>query len=251
MGFNNDGADVVARRLARWRSHGRLRHLVVGVNIGKSKLAPPEGAAADYRYSALQLAAHADYMVVNVSSPNTPGLRDLQAIPELRQIIRGVSEGLAEAGRSELPLLVKIAPDLADDQIEAVADLALERGLAGLIATNTTVSRSGLVTPGKELEAAGAGGLSGRPLNKRSLAVLEILSGRLDGRAAVVSVGGVSGANDIRQRLDAGAAIVQAYTGFVYGGPLWPKRVNHQLTRLQQASAAAQQTVNSHRDAST
>ncbi len=224
MGFNNAGAQVAAARLARDRDPG----VVVGVNIGKTKVS--EDAAADYRASAQALAPHADYLVINVSSPNTPGLRDLQAVAQLEPLIAATREGVTAAGRS-VPLLVKIAPDLADEDVDAVADLALRTGLDGIVATNTTISRDGLRSSVEAVAAAGAGGLSGAPLADRSLAVLRRLRERLGDELVIVSVGGVEDAGDVAQRLAAGATLVQAYTAFVYGGPLWPSRVQRGLAR--------------------
>jgi dihydroorotate dehydrogenase len=224
MGFNNAGAQAAAARLARARDPG----VVVGVNIGKTKLA--DDAAADYRASARALAPHADYLVINVSSPNTPGLRDLQAVAQLEPLIVAVRDGFAEAERT-VPLLVKIAPDLADEDVDAVADLALRTGLDGIVATNTTISREGLRSDAGAVAAAGAGGLSGAPLAGRSLAVLRRLRERLGPDMAIVSVGGVQSAGDVAERLAAGATLVQAYTAFIYGGPLWPWRVQRGLAR--------------------
>ena len=231
MGFNNEGAEAVAARLAA-RARRRHSDVVVGVNIGKTKLVDEAGAIADYEASTKALAPYADYLVVNVSSPNTPGLRDLQAVDRLRPLLRAVrvqSDAVTPGRR--VPLLVKIAPDLADDDVVAVADLAVELGLDGVVATNTTVSREGLTTPPAEVEAAGPGGLSGAPLRARSLAVLRLLSERAGGRLTLISVGGIETADDIRERLDAGASLVQAYTAFVYAGPAWPARVQAELSR--------------------
>jgi dihydroorotate dehydrogenase len=222
MGFNNAGAQVAAARLARERDPG----VVVGVNIGKTKVA--QDAAADYRASAAALAPYADYLVINVSSPNTPGLRDLQAVEQLEPLIAAVREGM---GQGPVPLLVKIAPDLADADVDAVADLALRTGLDGLIATNTTIARDGLRTPAEAVAAAGAGGLSGAPLAARSLAVLRRLRERVGADFTIISVGGVENAGDAWARLAAGATLVQAYTAFVYGGPSWPRRVQRGLAR--------------------
>jgi dihydroorotate dehydrogenase len=220
MGFNNGGAAAAAARLARRRDPG----VVVGINIGKTKAATD--AAADYRASAAALAPLADYLVINVSSPNTPGLRDLQAVEQLEPIVAAVREGM---GESTVPLLVKIAPDLADADVDAVADLALRIGLDGLIATNTTISRDGLATPPGDVAALGAGGLSGAPLADRSLAVLRRLRDRVGEDFTIISVGGVENASDAWARLAAGATLVQAYTAFIYGGPLWPRRVSRGL----------------------
>jgi dihydroorotate dehydrogenase len=225
MGFNNAGAEAAAARL----SAPRDRDTVVGVNIGRTKAA--EDAPADYRASAARLAPLADYLVINVSSPNTPGLRDLQAVDELGALIATVRDAMRGAGRA-VPLLVKIAPDLADADIDAIADLAVRSGLDGLVATNTTISRAGLRTDAAAVAAAGAGGLSGAPLADRSLAVLRRLRERVGPDLVLVSVGGVETPEDAWARLQAGATPVQAYTAFVYGGPLWPARMQRGLARL-------------------
>jgi len=233
MGFNNDGAAVVARRL---EARLRRRHLpvVVGVNIGRTKAVPEDRAVDDYRTSARLLAPWADYLVVNVSSPNTPGLRDLQAVERLRPLLLAVREEADAArrtasGERPLPLLVKIAPDLDDADVLAVADLVLELGLDGIVATNTTVARAGLRTPADQVEAAGPGGLSGAPLAARSLEVLRLLRDRVGPDLTIVSVGGIWSAEDARERLEAGATLLQAYTAFVYEGAAWPARVRREL----------------------
>ena len=227
MGFNNAGAAAAAARLARARGGP-----VVGVNIGKTRAVPDADAAADYAASARAVAAVAGYVVVNVSSPNTPGLRDLQAADRLRPVLVAVRSALDAAvpGR-RVPLLVKIAPDLADADVDAVADLALELGLDGIIATNTPVSRDGLASPAAEVAAAGAGGLSGPPLRARSLAVLRRLHARAGDRLVLIAAGGIETPDDAWERLQAGATLVQAYTAFVYGGPLWPRRMHAGLAR--------------------
>ncbi|WP_214327739.1 quinone-dependent dihydroorotate dehydrogenase [Nonomuraea sediminis] len=215
MGFNNYGAAAAARRLRRTRG----LPVVVGVNIGKTKVVPESEAAADYVTSAKILAPLADYLVVNVSSPNTPGLRNLQAVELLRPLLKSVKD-VADATPRRTPLLVKIAPDLADEDVDAVADLAIELGLDGIIATNTTIRHGGQ-----------AGGLSGRPLKARSLEVLRRLRARVGDRLTLVSVGGVEDVDDVWERLLAGATLVQGYTGWVYGGPLWASRIHRQLSR--------------------
>jgi dihydroorotate dehydrogenase len=232
MGFNNAGAAAAAARLRR-RSGG----VIVGVNIGKTKVVPEDEAAADYAASARAVAGVADYVVVNVSSPNTPGLRDLQAAGRLRPVLVAVREALDAAvpGR-RVPLLVKIAPDLADTDVDAVADLALELGLDGIIATNTTISRAGLASPPAEVTAAGAGGLSGPPLRDRALAVLVRLRARTGDRLVLIAAGGIETPDDAWARLRAGATLVQAYTGFIYGGPLWPRRMHAGLARRARRS---------------
>jgi len=227
MGFNNAGAAAAAAQLGRARGGP-----VVGVNIGKTRAVPDADAAADYAASARAVAAVADYVVVNVSSPNTPGLRDLQAEDRLRPVLVAVRAALdaASPGR-RVPLLVKIAPDLADADVDAVADLALELGLDGIIATNTTTSRDGLASPAAEVAAAGAGGLSGPPLRARSLAVLRRLHARAGDRLVLIAAGGIETPDDAWERLRAGATLVQAYTAFVYGGPLWPRQMHAGLAR--------------------
>jgi dihydroorotate dehydrogenase len=232
MGFNNGGAAAAARRLSAPRDPGT----VVGVNIGKTKVA--DDAAADYRASAFALAPLADYLVINVSSPNTPGLRDLQAVDQLRELIDAVRAAMGEAG-VRVPLLVKIAPDLADEDVDAIADLALATGLDGLVATNTTIARDGLRSGPDAVAAAGVGGLSGAPLADRSLAVLRRLRARVGDDLVLVSVGGVGTPEDAWARLQAGATLVQAYTGFVYGGPLWPRRMHRGLSRLARGSGSS------------
>jgi dihydroorotate dehydrogenase len=239
MGFNNAGAAAAAAALgrSRGRSPGRPAGPVVGVNIGKTRAVPDADAAADYAASARAVAAVADYVVVNVSSPNTPGLRDLQAEDRLRPVLVAVRAALdaASPGR-RVPLLVKIAPDLADADVDAVADLALELGLDGIIATNTTVSRDGLASPAAEVAAAGAGGLSGPPLRARSLEVLRRLHARAGDRLVLIAAGGIETPDDAWERLRAGATLVQAYTAFVYGGPLWPRQMHAGLAARLRAA---------------
>ena len=224
MGFNNKGADAAALRLLRLRR--RPSRAVVGVNIGKSRVVDVAEATEDYVRSATRLAPLADYLVVNVSSPNTPGLRGLQAVETLRPLLEAVREA---AGRT--PLLVKIAPDLPDDEVEAVARLAVDLELAGLVATNTTTERSGLRTDAATVEAAGAGGLSGAPLRTRSVEVLRRVRSVVPASFCVISVGGVETAGDVRERLEAGATLVQGYTAFLYRGPLWARQINRALAR--------------------
>ena len=213
LGFNNRGAAALASRLARESSD-----VPIGVNIGKTKSTPPEQAADDYRASARLVGPQAAYLVVNVSSPNTPGLRDLQAVDSLRDILSAV---LAE---TSTPVLVKIAPDLADSDIDEIADLAVELGLAGIVATNTTVSRDGLSTPG--VDALGSGGISGPPLAHRAAEVLRRLYGRVGDRLTLISVGGIETVDDAWDRITAGASLLQGYTGFIYGGGLWAKHIH-------------------------
>ncbi len=237
MGFNNEGSAAVAERLARRAAGPHRDDILLGINIGKTKLVDAADAVSDYVLSARRLAPYADYLVVNVSSPNTPGLRDLQAVETLRPLLAAVREAADSTAGRAVPLLVKIAPDLADDDIVAVAAVAAELELAGVVATNTTISRAGLTSPAAAVEAIGAGGLSGPVLRERSMAVLRLLREQLPADSVVFSVGGVSTASDVRARLAAGATLVQAYTAFVYEGPLWVSRVNRQLARSMEGAS--------------
>ncbi len=213
LGFNNNGAGELALRLAR-----HTPDVPIGVNIGKSKVVPAERAVDDYRASARLVGPLASYLVVNVSSPNTPGLRDLQAVESLRPILAAVRE------ETSTPVLVKIAPDLSDVDVDEIADLAVESGLAGIVATNTTVSRDGLATPG--VDELGAGGISGPPVARRSAEVLRRLYRRVGDRQVLISVGGIETADDAWDRITSGASLLQGYTGFVYGGGLWAKHIH-------------------------
>ncbi|MET4059217.1 dihydroorotate dehydrogenase [Arthrobacter sp. UYP6] len=236
MGFNNDGAAAVAPRVARARevlekAWGQNRP-VIGINIGKTKVVDLADAVDDYLISTRELAPQADYLVVNVSSPNTPGLRQLQNIDSLRPLLSAVGAAADDAAGRHVPLLVKIAPDLTDEDVDDVARLALDLGLDGVIATNTTITRENLVTDPHLVTACGVGGLSGAPLRRRSLEVLQRLHSSLGPNGPVIiSVGGVETAADVRQRLAAGATLVQGYTAFLYEGPFWAARINRQLAR--------------------
>ena len=222
MGFNNPGAEAAAAAI---RAHPPA-DVVLGVNLGKSKVTPLDEAPADYATSARLLAPLADYLVVNVSSPNTPGLRSLQSVEALRDIAAAV-----RAVSGAVPLLVKIAPDLADEDVDAVADLAAGGAFDGVVATNTTVSRAGLASPPEAVEAAGTGGLSGAPLRARATAVVGRVWRRTDGRVPVVGVGGVSSADDAWEKVRAGASLVQVYTALVYEGPTLAREVCEGLSR--------------------
>ncbi|HLU64417.1 MAG TPA: quinone-dependent dihydroorotate dehydrogenase [Protaetiibacter sp.] len=224
MGFNNAGAEACAPRIARAR-RARIRP-VVGVNIGKTKVVPVEDAIEDYLASTRLLAPHADYLVVNVSSPNTPGLRGLQELDMLEPLLTAVRDAA-----DGVPVLVKIAPDLSDEQALRIAELVQRIRLAGIVATNTTLSREGLRTPADRVEAAGAGGLSGPPLAARSLAMLRLLREAVGPELCLISVGGVTSAAEVRERLDAGATLVQGYTAFLYEGPFWARAINAGLRR--------------------
>ena len=226
MGFNNQGAQVIAQRLEKLRAKNLKNLPVIGVNIGKSKVVDVDNAVDDYRQSAKLLAPHADYLAVNVSSPNTPGLRSLQSVEALEPILKAViQESLGK------PVLVKIAPDLANEDIAAVADLAIDLGLAGVIATNTTIGRENLKTDPEKVTQCGAGGLSGAPLKDRSLGVLRLLHARMNGKAAIISVGGIETPEEAAERIANGATLVQGYSGWIYSGPLWARRINKSFTK--------------------
>ena len=303
MGFNNSGADEAAKRLRALRRTPRGRSIVVGANIGKTKVTPLEEAVEDYRYSAAAVARWVDYLVVNVSSPNTPGLRDLQnvkalrpilaavreaadaaahrhvpllvkiapdladedidavedyrysasrvarwvdylvvnvsspntpglrslqSVETLRPILEAVREAADRAARRHVPLLVKIAPDLADEDIDAVAQMVLDMGLDGVVATNTTIDHD-----------LGEGGLSGAPLLPRALEVVRRLRRGLGQGPTIIGVGGISSVMDAELMLDAGADLLQAYTAFIYNGPAWPGRINRALATGSAARATA------------
>ncbi|MFH8345372.1 quinone-dependent dihydroorotate dehydrogenase [Streptomyces sp. NPDC018045] len=227
MGFNNDGSAAVAARLA---ARNPVFRTTLGVNIGKTKVVPEDQAIADYVTSTERLAGHADYLVVNVSSPNTPGLRDLQAVDHLRPLLAAVR---AAADRTvpgrRVPLLVKIAPDLADADVDAVADLAVELGLDGIIATNTTIARESLGLASDPALIRETGGLSGAPVKARSLEVLRRLYARVGDRVTLIGVGGIENAEDAWQRILAGATLVQGYSAFIYEGPCYARAIHKGL----------------------
>jgi dihydroorotate dehydrogenase len=224
LGFNSDGADMVASRLEGWDETGRAHRIPLGVNIGKTKVA--EDAAADYVHSFVRIARFADYVAVNVSSPNTPGLRDLQE----RNALEDLLQRLGAANHAHVPrrpLLVKIAPDLDRGALEAIVGIARDRGVDGLIVTNTTIARDGLASP----HAGEDGGLSGAPLRERSDEVLRQVAA-LAGGIPIIGVGGIFRGDDAWRKIRAGASLVQVYTGFVYEGPGLVKRINEDLLLL-------------------
>lgn len=222
FGFNNPGAAGMARNLDALQMPCPL-----GINLGKSKITANEDAIDDYLTSLQTLEAKADYLVVNVSSPNTPGLRDLQSVHSLRPLLSRLQQEL----QGRVPLVLKIAPDLADEDLEAIADLSLDLQLDGLIATNTTIARGGLQSPTAKVEAIGGGGLSGAPLRDRANGVLAILAPRLRGRVPIIACGGIEDAEDAYQRIRKGASALQIYTSFVYGGPFTAARIARGLDR--------------------
>ncbi|GAA1335932.1 quinone-dependent dihydroorotate dehydrogenase [Saccharothrix algeriensis] len=226
MGFNNDGALALANRLDRL---GPLP-VPLGISLGKSKVTPVDEAVEDYRASLRALYRHGDYFAVNISSPNTPGLRSLQdraALTGLLSALDGTARELAGTGARK-PLLVKIAPDLTDEAIGELLEVCAAHGVAGLIATNTTLSRDGLAPADRAL-AGEAGGLSGRPLAARALEVVRFVSRETDGKLPIIGVGGIAGVDDARRMLDAGASLLQLYTGFIYEGPGLVRRITRAL----------------------
>jgi dihydroorotate dehydrogenase len=240
MGFNNDGAVVIADRLKKWRGRrasqaagGRRRRaatsLIVGGNIGKNKITPNEDAWKDYESCFRALFAQVDYFVVNVSSPNTPGLRELQEADALRRILvnlQNVNEELATQMKvSPRPLLLKIAPDLNGTQLDEVVALVMEIKLDGLVAANTSTGREKLLTPPARVEGMGAGGLSGAPLKERATAVIKYIQGKTGGSIPLIASGGIFTGADAKEKLDAGASLVQVWTGFISEGPMIVARI--------------------------
>jgi len=226
MGFNNEGAEVCARRLAELPSEARLGP--VGVNVGKNKATPNEEAVSDYLACIDRLHPHADYLVVNISSPNTPGLRDLQETDALDRLLRACAARIAQRAPGK-PLLVKLAPDLAPEALDEAVDVAIAAGVAGIIATNTTLSREGVLG---HPHAKEQGGLSGAPLEALATSVVRRCHARAAGRVPIVGAGGVMDADGAYAKIRAGASLVQVYTGLVYGGPAFVERLNEGLAEL-------------------
>jgi len=229
MGFNNVGAASVEPRLRRARR--RASRPVIGVNIGKSRAVEVDDAIDDYLTSTRLLAPYADYLVVNVSSPNTPGLRGLQELDRLAPLLEAVRDA---AGAT--PVLVKIAPDLSDAQATSIAALVVRLGLDGIVATNTTLSREGLHSDPALVAAAGEGGLSGAPLAARSLELLRVVRAAVPPGMCIISAGGVESGADVAARLAAGATLVQGYTAFLYRGPGWARQINRELAARRRAA---------------
>lgn len=218
MGFNNEGLDALTERLEALRRKGVPNRLVIGGNIGKNKVTPNESAANDYLICFEKLFPWVDYFVVNVSSPNTPGLRELQEKEPLTRLLN-LLQDKNRAQKSPKPILLKIAPDLSESQLDDIADIVRTTGLAGVIATNTTISRAALSTPESQIAAIGMGGLSGVPVRARSTEVIRYLREKLGKEVVIIGVGGIDSAASAREKLDAGADLVQVYTGLVYEGP--------------------------------
>ncbi len=234
LGFNNDGAAATAERLAEWDRRGVLHRVPIGVNIGKSKVTPLEAAASDYLASFQALQGFADYVVVNVSSPNTAGLRTLQGVDELEAILGGL---IAARGGARPPILVKIAPDLTPTQVEDAVALVERLGIDGVVVSNTTLARDGLRSP--VALAAEAGGLSGAPLRRRATALVRDVRRSLSPGRVLIGVGGIFTADDAWEKLVAGADLCQIYTGFVYGGPRTAATINRGLSARLTAEGAA------------
>ena len=248
MGFNNLGSEVASANLKRLGTDSFRKSHVLGINLGKTKVVPLEEAPEDYLKSFRLLFPFADYIAINVSSPNTPGLRELQDREPLLRLLDSIgqlnSQMSSELGVPEKPVFLKIAPDLNDEQIKDIASIVVSSPASGIIATNTTISRDNLHTSDSEIEAIGNGGLSGRPLTEASRKVVQILYNETKGSVPIIGVGGVFTGEDAWQMIRAGASLVQLYTGFIYGGPLSIRRINnyllkktheHNLDSIQQA----------------
>lgn len=219
MGFNNGGASAAAARLKY-----RKERMIIGGNIGKNKDTANEDAQRDYEEGFKALYDVVDYFVVNVSSPNTPGLRALQDKEPLMKILNSLKQLNAQLGAGK-PILLKIAPDLTDEQLNDIVDIVRETGIEGIVATNTTIDRSGLHTPASDVESIGAGGLSGLPVKQRATEVIRYISKKSGGKIPIMAVGGIFTAEDAIEKLDAGASLVQVYTGFIYEGPAIAKNI--------------------------
>lgn len=232
MGFNNDGAEIIAERLKKWRS-AVSSTMVIGGNIGKNKVTPNEDAWKDYETCFKILHPYVDYFVVNVSSPNTPGLRELQEKDSLKQILtnlQSVQETMvSEAGVKLKPILLKIAPDLTNEQLDDVIELAVEIKLDGLVATNTTISREGIATAADKVNAIGAGGLSGLPVRKRSTEVVQYIRQKTNGSIPLIASGGIFTGEDAKEKMQTGAQLIQVWTGFIYVGPFIAKNICKKL----------------------
>lgn len=230
MGFNNDGVKVIAERLKKWREKQSNSPLIIGGNIGKNKLTSNEDAWKDYEICFKELHPYVDYFTVNVSSPNTPGLRELQEKDSLRKILIHL-QMINNAKAVAKPILLKIAPDLTFDQVDDVVDLAMEIKLDGLVATNTTTGRAGLSEKSKaKSDKIGNGGLSGMPLKDKSTEIVEYISRKTNGELPIIASGGIFTGENAREKIDAGANLVQVWTGFIYEGPGIVKKIMKQLT---------------------
>lgn len=230
MGFNNDGAIIIAERLKKFlkKNEPRARRLIIGGNIGKNKNTPNEEAWKDYETCFNILHEQVDYFVVNVSSPNTPGLRDLQQKNSLHKILTNLQQ-LNNTKKITRPLLLKISPDLLQDELDDIVDLAMEIKLDGLVAANTTLSRNNLVSSKEEIDRAGAGGLSGKPLADESTRIINYIFEKTKGTIPVISSGGIFTGNDAMEKFNCGASLIQVWTGFIYEGPSIVKKICNSL----------------------
>lgn len=226
MGFNNQGVDALVERLKKRRN----KKVLIGGNIGKNKVTPNENALEDYRYCLKALHPYVDYFVVNVSSPNTPNLRELQEKEPLKKMLAQLKTD-NKSYHTPKPILLKIAPDLTDAQLDDIVEIVLETKIEGIIATNTTISRDGLQTSSTEIEQIGAGGLSGAPVKERSTEVIRYLNQKSKGKIPLVAVGGIFTPEDAIEKLEAGASLVQVYTGFIYEGPAMVHKINRGIAR--------------------
>lgn len=227
MGFNNDGAEKISKRLQQWRAKNKNTKLIIGGNIGKNKITPNEDAWKDYEICFKQLHPYVDYFVVNVSSPNTPGLRELQEKESLKKILTTLQSH--NTGNNKKPVLLKIAPDLTKEQLNDMIDLALEIKLDGIVATNTTISRNGLRIHNSKLKIIGNGGLSGLPVKERNTEIVKYIYEGTMGQMPVIASGGIFTGEDAKEKMDAGASLVQIWTGFIYEGPAIVKRICENL----------------------
>lgn len=231
MGFNNHGVDEAVARLKEKKGKSKV---IIGGNIGKNKITPNEDAVSDYEKAFTALFPYVDYFVLNVSSPNTPGLRGLQEKEPLERLLRHLTQ-LNMTMSKPRPLFLKIAPDLTHEELNDIIQVVQSTKISGVIATNTTISRTDLVTDSQTIESIGAGGLSGLPLSKRSREIVRYLRERLDASYAIIGVGGIMSVEDATAMLDAGANLVQLYTGFIYNGPQLVKDINRAI--LQQRTS--------------
>lgn len=228
MGFNNDGVELVKKRLQQWRNRYPNSRLIVGGNIGKNKVTPNEDAWQDYTICFEQLFGYVDYFVVNVSSPNTPGLRALQEKESLKKILVALQD-INQTKPAPKPIFLKIAPDLTPGQLNDVADLAMEIKLDGIVATNTTISRESLTTSTKIVDAIGMGGLSGKPVQQISTEIVRQIVAKTNGTIPVIASGGIFNGPDALEKLNSGATLVQVWTGFIYEGPAIVKKICNYL----------------------
>ena len=243
MGFNNDGVKVIAKRLKEWKEKKEIEEkrasnyklqttnhkLIIGGNIGKNKNTPNDEAWKDYEICFLELFNHVDYFVVNVSSPNTPGLRELQQKYSLNIILSHL-QNLNFRKKNPKPLLVKISPDLDQEELDDIIDLSIELNLSGIVVANTTTNREQLQTTNYKLQTIGAGGLSGLPLQKRSTELVKYISEKTNNKVPIIASGGIFAGEDAKEKINAGALLVQVWTGFIYEGPVIVKHICRSLT---------------------